>query len=106
MRNSHSSSLFHFTRHQEVLESILSTGLRVSYSGEQITEDIFIGIPMISFCDIPPQCCEEHREKYGDYAIGINKEWMIDHLGDCSASFRLQLHQQRRHSVLPNAKYC
>ncbi len=82
MRNSHSSSLFHFTRYQEVIESILSTGLRVSYSGEQITEDIFIGIPMISFCDIPLHCCEEHREKYGDYAIGINKQWMIDYFGD------------------------
>lgn len=82
MRNSHSNSLFHYTRYQNVLESILSTGLRVSYSGEQITEDIFIGIPMISFCDIPLHCCEEHREKYGDYAVGINKQWMIEHFGD------------------------
>lgn len=55
MNNSHSDTLFHYTKQLDSLISILKEGLRVSYSGEQITEDIFIGIPMVSFCDIPVQ---------------------------------------------------
>ena len=60
----------------------MKEGLRVSYSKERISADIFISIPMVSFCDIPFECCEEHREKYGRYAIGLNKKWMIDSYGD------------------------
>ena len=60
----------------------MKEGLRVSYSKERISADIFIAIPMVSFCDIPFECCEEHREKYGRYAIGLNKKWMIDSYGD------------------------
>ena len=82
MRNSHSHSLFHYTKTVEALSSILWEGFRVSYSGEQITDKIFIAIPMVSFCDIPLECCEEHRGKYGSYAIGINKKWMIKTYGD------------------------
>lgn len=82
MKNNHASSLFHYTARQDVLESILSTGLRVSYSREQITDNIFIALPMISFCDIPLECCEEHRQKYGSFAIGINKKWMIANFGN------------------------
>lgn len=82
MRNSHTGTLFHYTRTLESLSSILKEGLRVSYSKERISADIFIAIPMVSFCDIPFECCEEHREKYGRYAIGLNKKWMIDSYGD------------------------
>lgn len=82
MRNSHTGTLFHYTRTLESLSSILKEGLRVSYSKERISADIFIAIPMVSFCDIPFECCEEHREKYGLYAIGLNKKWMIDSYGD------------------------
>lgn len=82
MRNSHSGTLFHYTRTLESLSSILREGLRASYSKERISDKIFIAIPMVSFCDIPFDCCEEHREKYGRYAIGLNKNWMIDTYGD------------------------
>ena len=82
MRNSHSGTLFHYTRTLESLSSILREGLRASYSKERISDKIFIAIPMISFCDIPFECCEEHREKYGRYAVGLNKNWMIDTYGD------------------------
>ena len=91
MKNSHSSSLFHFTRNFNSLVSIIQEGFRFSYSGEQITrasisgvpptDNIFVALPMISFCDIPIELCEEHRSKYGDYAIGINKDQLIKHTG-------------------------
>jgi len=77
MYNSHSDTLFHYTKRYDTLISILEEGLRVSYSGEQITKDHFIGIPMISFCDIPLELSREHREKYGRYAIGVSKTRLI-----------------------------
>lgn len=81
MKNSHSDTLFHYTRSLDTVISILKDGFKVSYSGEQITEDIFIAIPMISFCDIPIELCEEHRSKYGNYAIGISKNALIEIAG-------------------------
>ena len=42
---------------------------------------------MISFCYIPFECGEEHRNKYGNYAIGLNKRWMIDSYGDLLSPF-------------------
>lgn len=81
MKNSHSDTLFHYTKSLDTVISILKEGFKVSYSGEQITKDIFIGIPMISFCDIPVELCEEHRTKYGNYAIGISKKALIEIAG-------------------------
>lgn len=72
--NSHTSSLFHFTRRPETLLSILRDGLKLSYCSENITDNISLGIPMISFCDIPLLLCGEHRSKYGLYAIGFSKK--------------------------------
>lgn len=71
--NSHTSTLFHFTRRPESLLSILRDGLKFSYCSEKVTEEISLGIPMISFCDIPLLSCGEHRSKYGLYAIGFSK---------------------------------
>ncbi len=77
MNNSHSDTLFHYTKYLDSLISILKEGFRISYCGEQITDDIFIGIPMVSFCDIPVQLSGEHRSKYGEYGIGIDKQKLI-----------------------------
>lgn len=82
MRNSHSDTLFHYTKQLSSLISILKEGFRVSYSGEQITDKIFIGIPMVSFCDIPVDLSGEHRSKYGEYAIGIDKQKLIKAAGE------------------------
>lgn len=91
-----SSSLFHFTREFEVFKQILSEGLRFSYcyepfddivakqgwdivlkKGNDIIECKGIAIPMICFCDIPLLRTRKHREKYGDYMIGFNREALI-----------------------------
>lgn len=72
--NSHTSTLFHFTKNQKTLFCILKEGLKASYCGEHFAKDIFAGIPMVSFCDIPLTRCKEHRDKYGKYAIGFSKE--------------------------------
>lgn len=72
--NSHTSTLFHFTRRPDSVLSILRDGLKFSYCSEIITEDISLGIPMVSFCDIPLLLCREHRSKYGLYAIGFSKK--------------------------------
>ena len=72
--NSHTSTLFHFTKDQNALFSILKQGLRLSFCKESFMEDVVIGIPMISFCDIPLMLCKEHRDKYGRYSIGFSKD--------------------------------
>ena len=71
--NSHTSTLFHFTKKQDTLLSILRDGLKFSYCTEHINDVTTMGIPMISFCDIPLMFCGEHRSKYGLYAIGFSK---------------------------------
>lgn len=72
-RNSHTSTLFHFTKRQDTLLSILRDGLKFSFCTERINNSIAMGIPMVSFCDIPLLSCGEHRSKYGLYAIGFSK---------------------------------
>lgn len=72
-KNSHTSTLFHFTKKQDTLLSILRDGLKFSYCIERIKESVSMGIPMVSFCDIPLMSCGEHRSKYGLYAIGFSK---------------------------------
>lgn len=73
-----SASLFHFTRTFEALRSILREGFRPHYSREDLA--MFglpqcLGVPMVSFCDIPLSKTEKHSRVYGCYALGLNKEW-------------------------------
>lgn len=75
--NSHTSTLFHYTNKGINIISILREGLKYSYCKEEFTSEICIGIPMISFCDIPISRCVEHNSKYGFYAIGLSKEFLV-----------------------------
>ena len=73
-KNSHTSALFHYTRNQSIIFGILREGLKFSYCKEIFSADLCLGIPMISFCDIPISHSFEHSSKYGQYAIALSKE--------------------------------
>lgn len=75
----HPSTLYHFTGKSNNLKLILRNGLRFSYCFEEFTKNVGIAIPMICFCDIPLLRTIEHRHKYGDYMIGIDKEFLRRH---------------------------
>jgi hypothetical protein len=53
--------------------SILEGGFKFSFAKEEFYHGKVVGIPMISFCDIPITLSGEHKGKYGEYAIGISK---------------------------------
>ncbi len=57
---------------------ILSDNFKLFYCKETIIldekENIF-HIPMVSFCDIPLSEVKDHISKYGNYGIGLTKDW-------------------------------
>jgi hypothetical protein len=78
------NTLFHFTPKFEYIKNILVNGLypRVSietiYGSDPVeSEDITNLIPMVCFCDIPLSQVSHHISKYGNYGIGLTKEWGI-----------------------------
>lgn len=74
------SSLFHFTKNSDVLLKILETGLIPNYCREDLSyfdRTVNVGVPMISFCDIPLTRTSMFKARYGDYAIGLSKEWAL-----------------------------
>ena len=76
------NTLFHFTK-KEYLQNILeSCSFYPRYCFEDIaSKDIAInaepdlGIPMVCFCDIPLSKINNHINTYGNYGIGLSKEW-------------------------------
>ncbi len=96
LNNINASSLFHFTRRFDTLQSIVKNGLRFSYAYETYSHEMLskirltpgsksmeegqigVAIPMISFCDIPITRASVHMDKYGEYAIGFDKKTMLE----------------------------
>lgn len=79
--NANSSSLFHFTKRFNILKRIISDGIRFSFAYETLAElikDMGFALPMVSFCDIPITRTSRHKKKYGEYMIGLDKEFLID----------------------------
>lgn len=78
--NSHTSTLFHYTKTAKTLLSILKEGFRLTYCLEDyyLLRNGKIGVPMISFCDIPIHDSVEHSDKYGYYAIGLTKDALFE----------------------------
>jgi hypothetical protein len=76
-----SSTLFHFTKSRSNLEKILAERFKVTYCketfklGEMSSGNLYV--PMISFCDLPIGLIKDHISKYGNFAIGMTKEWGI-----------------------------
>jgi len=73
--------LFHFTDSVHNLTDILSHEFRPHYSLEDFglvfegKEDFALAFPLISFCDIPLSQASQHMATYGNYAIGLSKDW-------------------------------
>jgi hypothetical protein len=73
------NTLFHFTNSLDNLENILTNEFRPHYSLEDwspiIGNRYQVAIPMVCFCDIPLAQIHSHTRYYGEYAIGLSKEW-------------------------------
>ena len=97
-----SSTLFHFTKKNANFKRIVQKGLRFSYSFETFSKELIlnellpasitfpkdikigddskeygVAIPMVCFCDIPLLRVNEHKQKYGNYAIGVDKDFLL-----------------------------
>lgn len=66
------------------MESILLNGFWPRYCVEDVewarTEDADAGrvaIPMVCFCDIPLSRIDEHVLFYGEFGVGLSREWAI-----------------------------
>lgn len=75
------SSLFHYTNQRTTLVSILRKGLLPNYCKEEFDSEnqvkTVIGIPMVSFCDIPIMRAHDFSTRYGRFAIAFSKEWAL-----------------------------
>lgn len=76
------SSIFRFCNERNMLQKYLETGIFPNYceedfSNNELNIDLVIGIPMASFCDIPITLLAEHYSRYGEYGLGLSKEWAI-----------------------------
>jgi hypothetical protein len=73
-----SDTLFHFTNKENLL-GILENEFYPRFSLEHYqideTTSFAVGLPMVSFCDIPLSLVHRHMTKYGNYGIGMSKEW-------------------------------
>jgi len=77
-----SKAVFHFTKSLDVVKSILAHGFFPRYCLEDVNwlgyeQFDYIAYPMVCFCDIPITRISEHIKFYGNYGIGLTKEWAI-----------------------------
>lgn len=93
MKNTHTPTLFHFTNTGDNIISILKNGLKYSYCKEELNNEYILGIPMISFCDIPISRSYEHESKYGSYAIGLSKSFLIQNTNIAPVNYFLRDNQ-------------
>lgn len=77
--NISSASLFHFLDKKEYLIDIIKNGFQARYTYEVIPKvNVPIAIPMKCFCDIPLGLIKKHLTLYGNYGIGISKEFAME----------------------------
>lgn len=75
-----SHTLFHFTKNRDTLKLIFKNGFWPRYCLEDIswineTDGNHMAFPMVCFCDIPLSRISEHVAFYGNYGLGLTKEW-------------------------------
>lgn len=80
MMTPRSSTLFHFTKSRDTLKLILARGFWPRYCAEDTRwvgqEDApTIAFPMVCFCDIPLSRIADHVSFYGQYGLGMTREW-------------------------------
>jgi hypothetical protein len=76
--------LFHFTKKYESIASIMNSRKfmpffcieDISFMYEERRNLVF-AFPMVCFCDIPLERSYLHRINYGNYGLGLTKEWGI-----------------------------
>ena len=79
--NSREYRLYHYTKRCARLQSILDEhGFWPRFCAEDyswMTSGVpcYLMVPMACFCDIPVELSMTHREVYGDFAIGMSKDW-------------------------------
>lgn len=74
------SSLFHYTKSLDTLKAMLDEGLWPNYCKEIFRSSkglYMMGIPMVSFCDIPLTRTADFCERHGHYGIALKKDWGI-----------------------------
>ncbi|GFD72570.1 hypothetical protein KUL113_19900 [Tenacibaculum sp. KUL113] len=73
------NSIIHYTKELKYLKGILENGFKVFYCYEKVLSSkkgyMHSVFPMISFCDIPLAQVKQHIDSYGDYGIGLTKDW-------------------------------
>lgn len=79
--NIYSNSFFHRMPDEKILELILKEGFKVFYCLEEVflgkkVESGRIGIPMVSFCDIP--LVHLANNNYGKCGLGMSRQWGRD----------------------------
>ncbi len=84
MSNISPNSLFHFTPKLTYLIDVFKRGFQPRYCLEDIRlndtrsfRGLNTGIPMTCFCDISLSQISNHIKTYGNYGIGMKKEWGI-----------------------------
>jgi abortive phage resistance protein AbiGi (putative antitoxin) len=86
--NVSSSVLFHFTKSVENLQSILKFGFSPRYCPEYTLDPLDIkaaskrippmrAAPLICFCDLPLSLIRKHLSEYGNFGIGLKKQWGV-----------------------------
>ena len=72
-----SESLFHFTKSLDFLKGILEFGFMPRYSLEdsELLGIEYTAFPMSCICDIPISRISDHTAFYGEYGLGMTKEW-------------------------------
>ncbi len=75
-----SDNLFHFTKSLDILKLILGDGIHPRFCLEDIEwfgmeGRKYLAFPMSCFCDIPLSRISEHTDFYGNYGIGLTKDW-------------------------------
>lgn len=73
------NSIIHYTKSIRALKSILENGLKVKYCYEKVLASekgyLHSAFPMVSFCDIPLSQVKDHLDAYGEFGIGLKKDW-------------------------------